>query len=87
MSVLDSLKKSAFDWERADIVYVLKKNGWTLRSLAKANNVSYSTLRSALDKSYPKMEGVIARAIGVEPQVIWAERYAKRDFKPVVNQS
>lgn len=84
MSVLEGLKKSAFDWDKADIVYALRKNGWTLRSLAIEAGVSYSTLRSALDKSYPKMENVIASAIGVEPEVIWAERYARRNFRPTL---
>lgn len=86
MVVLEGLKKSAFDWDKADIVYALRKNGWTLRALAKESGVSYSTLRSALDKSYPKMERVIASAIGVEPEVIWSERYAKRIFRPTLSQ-
>lgn len=85
MVVLEELKKSAFDWDKADIVYALRKNGWSLRSLAKESGVSYSTLRSALDKPYPKMEGVIARAIGVEPEVIWVERYARRNFRPTLS--
>lgn len=85
MVVLEHLKKSAFDWDKADITYALRKQGWTLRSLAKESGVSYSTLRSALDKSYPKMENVIASAIGVEPEVIWAERYARRRFRPTLD--
>lgn len=84
MSVLEHLKNTAFNWERADIVYALRKNGWTLRSLAKESGVSYSTIRSALDKPYPKMENIIASAIGVEPEVIWAERYARRNFRPTL---
>lgn len=85
MVVLEQLKKSTFDWDKADIVYALRKQGWTLRSLAKESGVSYSTLRSALDKSYPKMENVIASAIGVEPEVIWVERYARRRFRPTLS--
>lgn len=84
MVVLEQLKKSAFDWDKTDIMYALRKQGWTLRSLAKESGVSYSTLRSALDKSYPKMENVIASAIGVEPEVIWAERYARRKYRPTL---
>ncbi|MEH8030219.1 helix-turn-helix domain-containing protein [Gallibacterium anatis] len=84
MIVLESLKKTAHDWDKADIVYALRKKGWTLRSLAKESGVSYSTLRSALDKSYPKMENVIASAIGVDPEIIWTERYARRRFRPTL---
>ncbi len=87
MSVLSQLKKSTLDWERADILYALHKNGWTLRALAKAYGVSYSTLRSALDKPYPKMETVIANAIGVEPEIIWVQRYEKRRFNPTLSST
>lgn len=82
MVVLEQLKKTAADWDRADIVYALRKRGWNLRSLARESGVSYSTLNSAITKSYPKMENVIAAAIGVEPEQIWATRYARRNFKP-----
>ena len=56
MSVLSDTKKAAAnDWHRADILAALRKNGWSLRSLAQAGNVSYNTLKTALDKPYPKM--------------------------------
>ncbi|HII3800452.1 TPA: helix-turn-helix domain-containing protein [Pasteurella multocida] len=82
MGVLNETKKTATDWHRADIIAALKKNGWSLRSLAEECELSYSTLKSALDKSYPKCERIIANAIGVPPEVIWAERFAQRNFRP-----
>ena len=49
MSVLSDTKKAATnDWHRADILAALRKNGWSLRSLAEAGNVSYNTLRPHL---------------------------------------
>ncbi|KND83863.1 helix-turn-helix domain-containing protein [Aggregatibacter actinomycetemcomitans] len=88
MSVLNSSKKTAqHDWHRADILAALRKNGWSLRSLAKAGNVSYNTLKSALDKPYPKMERLIANAVGVAPEQIWAARALERierNRKPVL---
>lgn len=79
MSVLDGTKKAAkCDWHRADILAALRKNGWSLRSLAKEGNVSYNTLKSALDKPYPKMERLIANAIGVAPEEIWVSRSNER---------
>ena len=51
MSVLSDTKKAATnDWHRADILAALRKNGWSLRSLAEAGNVSYNTLKTVLDK-------------------------------------
>ncbi|ATF75317.1 helix-turn-helix domain-containing protein [Pasteurella multocida] len=85
MGVLNETKKAATDWHRADIIAALKKNGWSLRSLAEECDLSYSTLKSALDKSYPKCERIIANAIGVPPEVIWAGRFAQRNFRPTLS--
>lgn len=84
MSVLNEPKKTAQDWHRADILAELRKAGWSLRSLAEEGGVSHNTLKSALDKSYPKMERLIANAIGVAPEVIWAERFEKRSRRQPV---
>ncbi len=84
MSVLEEPKKTAVDWHRADILAALRKKGWSLRSLAAEGNVSYNTLKSALDKSYPKMERLIANAIGVPPEIIWAGRTTERNRRPVL---
>lgn len=84
MSVLESAKKTAVNWHKADILAELKKKGWTLRSLAAEGNVSYSTLKTVFDKSYPKMERLVANAIGIAPEIIWAERFAERNRKPVL---
>lgn len=86
MSVLNESKKTAQeDWHRADILAELRKAGWSLRSLADEAGISHNTLKSALDKSYPKMERLIANAIGIAPEVIWAGRFAKRNRRPVLS--
>ncbi|WP_078177602.1 helix-turn-helix domain-containing protein [Haemophilus paraphrohaemolyticus] len=77
-------KTAEQDWHRADILAELKKNGWSLRSLAKEGQVSYNTLKTVLDKSYPKMERLVANAIGVPPEVIWAGRFAERNKRPTL---
>ncbi|UYZ81468.1 helix-turn-helix domain-containing protein [Moraxella bovis] len=79
-------QKNTHDWHRADIVAALHKRGWTVTSLAKAHGLSPSTLRSALEKSYPKSEKIIAEAIGVAPAIIWAERHAKRTYTPILHK-
>lgn len=83
MSTPNSQKMPATDWHRADIVAALKKKGWSLRALSIKSELGASTLKAALDRPYPKAESIIAAAIGVAPEVIWPERYAKRNFKPV----
>ncbi|HDL1183809.1 TPA: helix-turn-helix domain-containing protein [Mannheimia haemolytica] len=85
MSVLEKPKKTAEqDWHRADILAELRKKGWSIRSLAKAGNVSPNTLKTVLDKPYPKMERLVANAIGVAPEVIWAARFAERNKRPIL---
>lgn len=83
MSALNAQKKPAEDWHRADIVAAVKKQGWSLRRLSKGAGLSEGTLKSALDRPYPKAERIIAAAIGVQPEAIWPSRYEKRHFKPV----
>lgn len=51
----------------------------TLQSLSIKAGLAPSTLKNALRMSYPKGERIIAEAIGVPPQVIWAKRYAERE--------
>lgn len=85
MSVVTSQKKSArADWHRALIVASLRMAGWSLRRLSVAHGLSEHTLKTALDVSYPKAEKIIADAIGLDPQTIWPQRYAKRNFTPVL---
>lgn len=73
----------AEDWHRADIVAALHKRGWSLRRLSQEAGLSAGALNNALDRPWPKAERIIAAAIGVTPETIWPERYAKRNFKPV----
>ncbi|MYM80567.1 transcriptional regulator [Duganella sp. FT50W] len=86
MSVVTSSKKSArADWHRADVIAALHKNGWSMRGLSRANGLSEHTLKTALTAPYPKAERIIAAAIGKEAEEIWPERYAKRNFTPVIS--
>lgn len=86
MSVLDPSKKAALaNWHRADVVAALHKKGWSLRALSRESGLSDGTLKSALDAPYLKAERIIANAIGLAPEEIWPERYAKRNFTPVLS--
>jgi Ner family transcriptional regulator len=85
MSVVKSPKKGAeSNWHRAQIIAALHIAGWSLRALSKANGLSEHTLKTALDTPYLKAERIIASAIGEQPEAIWPERYAKRNFTPVL---
>jgi Ner family transcriptional regulator len=62
---------------RAWVRLELARKGYTLASLAKRRRCSYSTLRQAMVIRKPKAEGIIARTIGIKPELIWPERYSK----------
>ena len=81
--VLDNQKKP-HDWHRADVIAALHKRGWSIAALARAHKLGESTVRSALDKPYPKSERLIAEAIGVAAEAIWPERFADRNFTPTL---
>lgn len=83
MSELDTQKKPAEDWHRADVVAALHKKGWSLRKLSVQSGLADQSLKSALDRPWKKGEKIIAAAIGIAPEMIWPTRYAKRHFKPV----
>ena len=77
-------KPEVQDWHRADIVAALKKEGWSVAALAREAGLKESTLYTALSRPYPNGEKIIARALGMPPEHIWAKRYAERNFKPTL---
>lgn len=82
MNTLNNDKKTANDWHRADIIAALHKRGWSLRQLSLKHGYSQgSTLKNALDRPWLKGERIIAEAIGIPAEEIWAARYAHRNNK------
>ena len=86
-NIAEKVAPESLDWHRADIIAALKKQGWSIRALAAQANVHPTTLYSALVKAYPKSERVIADALGMRPEQIWPQRYAARNFQPVLHRT
>ena len=84
MNHVQDNQKKPHDWHRADVIAALHKRGWSIAALAREHKLGESTVRSALDKPYPKSERLIAEAIGVAPEAIWPERFAERNFTPTL---
>ncbi|MFZ6747459.1 helix-turn-helix domain-containing protein [Undibacterium sp. Ren11W] len=85
MNALNGVKKTAQgDWHRAQVIAELHMAGWSMRKLSMQSGYKAQTLGTALDKPYLRAEKIIAAAIGIAPEVIWPERYAKRNFTPVL---
>ncbi len=57
------------------IKYQLRRRGYTLTSLGREHGVSRHAVGLALRRPYPKMEAIIARALGLHPVELWPDRY------------
>ncbi|WP_368565540.1 transcriptional regulator [Pseudoxanthomonas sp. UTMC 1351] len=82
MTTSANLKKPAAqrelqDWHWADVLAALRKRGWSLRQIGKAEDYSDgNALGEVSRRPYPKAEAILARYLGVShPMLIWPTRY------------
>lgn len=69
-------KPATQDWHKEDIKAALRKEGTNMNELARQHGYrNFSAIRQALQHPYPKVERIIAAAIGVPPETIWPSRY------------
>lgn len=57
------------------IKYQLGRRGYTLTRLGREHGVSRHAVGLALRQPYPKMEAIIATALGMHPSELWPDRY------------
>ncbi len=60
---------------RGWVIYRLQLQGQTLAGLAHAHGVTRQCLYHVFKAPYPNMERLLAEAVGMKPQVLFAERY------------
>ena len=60
---------------RAWVIYQLGLRGTNLAALAREQGVDRTCMYHAFVAPYPRMERIIARALGLEPQQLWPDRY------------
>ena len=61
-----------------DIKASLRKQGWTLASIAKELDIGPSAVSHALTRQRSRrVEQVIARKLGLSPHEIWPQRYKR----------
>lgn len=60
------------------IKFQLRMRGTSMSDLARRLGVTRQAVRNALTAPYPKMERIIARELGLDPETIWPERYRHR---------
>ena len=74
-NVTNRKKPVQSDWHSAYIIYRLRLRGLSFRKLARLNGYAAGSTSYAAHVPWPKMERLIASAIGVPPQEIWPSRY------------
>lgn len=60
---------------RAWVIYQLLLKDKTLADVARAAGVERQTLYHVFERPYPKMERLVAEAVGLTPQKLFSERY------------
>lgn len=60
---------------RAWIIYQVNLQGRSLSDIARTAGVNRQTLYHVFLKPYPRMEAIIADALGLTPAQLWPERY------------
>jgi lambda repressor-like predicted transcriptional regulator len=63
------------DWTSEYIKYCIRSKYGSMVALAVTHGMDPSVIKRALRVPYPKVEAVIAAAIGSRPEVIWPSRY------------
>ncbi|TVR06142.1 MAG: hypothetical protein EA385_16420, partial [Salinarimonadaceae bacterium] len=53
----------------------IRKTGTSLKDLASAHGYDRTVMSHVMRKPWPAVERIIARRIGVRPNVIWPSRY------------
>lgn len=76
MSKIDTEKNPVSgDWHPAYISYQLRMARTSLRRISTAHGYKPNSASVALRKPWPKMERLIAAALGKPPREIWPSRY------------
>lgn len=74
---MDKKPTAQKDWTRGYIKYQVSEKYGSLTDLAYCYGLSPMVIRRALSVAYPKVDRVIAKALGVHPATIWPSRYSR----------
>lgn len=69
-------------WDRHAIKAEVHRRGLTLVGIARAAGLEPSACKVALMRRNWRGEAAIAAALGVEPSVLWPERYGTQPLSP-----
>lgn len=70
-------KRAPVVWDRHSIKAEVHRRGTTLRAIALAAGLHYTACSSALIRRHLAGEKALADFLGLPPNIVWPERYAK----------
>lgn len=65
----------AMNWTKQRILFELRERGITASEIAGKAGISRFTIYGGLERPYPKVNDLIAEALGVPRQTIWPQFY------------
>lgn len=65
----------ASNWTKQAIIFALREKGITAAELARQNALSRFTIYGGMERPAPKVQAIIADALGVPRQAIWPQFY------------
>jgi Ner family transcriptional regulator len=71
-------KRVRSDWHHEDVKAAIRKTGVSLSELARQHGYSISAIKMTLRRPSVPVQTIIAKHLGVLPQVIWPTRYDER---------
>ncbi|WP_312924862.1 helix-turn-helix domain-containing protein [Atlantibacter hermannii] len=75
----ENTSAGSLNWHRADILAAIRKQGSSMAKLSRDNGLHERTLYNVLERSWPRGELIIANFLGLDPKVIWPERYKNKE--------
>jgi len=72
---IDTKQHILMDWHPAQVKAALEMSGTNLSKLAKEHG--YAHINEVLNRPWVAAERIVARALGVAPEVIWPGRYQR----------
>ncbi len=63
------------DWHPADVKAALEKRGYSFARIAREQGYRYNSPSAVLRRPWAPVEEIVAKIIGVKPEVIWPTRY------------
>jgi Ner family transcriptional regulator len=59
------------------VKFCLRLKGYTLKSFGQEHGVTAGSVGTVFGRPYPRMEKLLADALGIEPWSLWPSRYGK----------